>query len=47
METLKGNLPELPRRTEGLPGLMDAACGLAVAKPYRTEAARIRAGMTV
>jgi hypothetical protein len=36
-EILKGNLGELPRRTQALHGLMDAACGLA----YRTEDAEI------
>jgi hypothetical protein len=29
-ETLKGNLDALPRRTQALHGLLDAACGLAV-----------------
>jgi hypothetical protein len=29
-ETLKGNLGELPRRTQALHGLLDSACGLAV-----------------
>jgi hypothetical protein len=30
-EILKGNLNELPRRTQALHGLLDTACGLAVA----------------
>jgi hypothetical protein len=30
-ETLKGNLDALPRRTQALHGLLDTACGLALA----------------
>ena len=29
-ESLKGSLDALPRRTQGLHGLLDSACGLAV-----------------
>jgi hypothetical protein len=37
-EILKGNLGELPRRTQALHGLMDTACGLIQAsRSYRTE----------
>jgi hypothetical protein len=37
-EVLKGNLGELPRRTQALHGLMDSACGLIQAsRSYRTE----------
>ena len=31
-EALKGNLDALPRRTQALHGLLDAACGLAVSR---------------
>jgi hypothetical protein len=42
-EILKGNLGELPRRTQALHGLMDAACGLvAPGTDYRTEDAEIQ-----
>jgi hypothetical protein len=44
-ETLNGNLPELPRRNQGLHGLMDAACGLATTTAYRTEDAEVRVAM--
>jgi hypothetical protein len=32
-EVLKGNLTELPRRTQALHGLLDSACGLTVPAP--------------
>jgi hypothetical protein len=38
-EILKGNLGELPRRTQALHGLTDSACGLVI--PYRTQDAEI------
>jgi len=31
-EALKGNLDALPRRTQALHGLLDAACGLAASR---------------
>jgi hypothetical protein len=34
-EALKGNLTELPRRTQALHGLLDAACGLVSPAGYR------------
>jgi hypothetical protein len=37
-EALKGNLDYLPRRTQALHGLMDAACGLAASDPQVTLA---------
>jgi hypothetical protein len=41
-EILKGNLGELPRRTQALHGVLDAACGLvAVPAVYRTEDAEV------
>jgi hypothetical protein len=46
-ETLNGSLPELPGRTQGLHGLIDAACGLAVANAYRMADAKARVGMAV
>jgi hypothetical protein len=42
-EILKGNLGELPRRTQALHGLLDTACGLIVrGTAYRTEDAEIQ-----
>jgi hypothetical protein len=41
-EILKGNLGELPRRTQALHGLMDSACGLVHPTVYRTEDAEIQ-----
>jgi hypothetical protein len=42
-EILKGNLGELPRRTQALHGLMDSACGLvAPGTAYRTGDAEIQ-----
>jgi hypothetical protein len=42
-EILKGNLGALPRRTQALHGLMDAACGLVIpGTGHRTEAAETR-----
>jgi hypothetical protein len=42
-EILKGNLSELPRRTQALHGLMDSACGLVtVPTAYRTDDAEIQ-----
>jgi hypothetical protein len=42
-EILKGHLDELPRPTQALYGLMDAACGLVQAdSAYRTEDAEIQ-----
>jgi hypothetical protein len=42
-EILKGNLGELPRRTQALHGLLDSACGLVRAGTvYRTEDAEIQ-----
>lgn len=38
-EALKGNLDLLPRRTQALHGLMDTACGLAMAQEEQTAAA--------
>lgn len=41
-EVLKGNLGELPRRTQALHGLMDGACGLVLpGREYRTADADI------
>jgi hypothetical protein len=40
-EILKGNLGELPRRTQALHGLMDATCGFLVPANYRSEDAEI------
>jgi hypothetical protein len=39
-ETLKGNLDFLPRRTQALHGLLDAACGIVAVKPIRVEDAQ-------
>jgi hypothetical protein len=41
-ETLKGNLGELPRRTQALHGLMDSACGLIVPTGFKTHDAEIQ-----
>jgi Domain of unknown function (DUF932) len=42
-EALKGNLGELPKRTQALHGLLDPACGLIQAPTaYRTEDAEIQ-----
>ena len=41
-EILKGNLGELPRRTQALHGLLDSACGLVNPTVYRTEDAEIQ-----
>jgi hypothetical protein len=42
-EILKGNLGELPRRTQALHGLMDTACGLVISGTvYRTEDTEIQ-----
>jgi Domain of unknown function (DUF932) len=42
-ETLKGNIGELPRRTQALHGVMDTVCGLVQpATDYRTEDAEIQ-----
>jgi hypothetical protein len=42
-EVLKGNLGELPRRTQALHGLMDSACGLVMpGTAYRSEDAEIQ-----
>src|SRR5439155_1920267 len=42
-EILKGNLAELPRRSQALHGLMDSACGLVHAGTvYRMEDAEIQ-----
>jgi hypothetical protein len=38
-EILKGNLGELPRRTQALHGLMDSACGLVAANEIQVTAA--------
>jgi hypothetical protein len=41
-ELLKGNLNELPRRTQALHGLLDAACGLVVpGTAYQTADAEV------
>jgi hypothetical protein len=41
-EILKGNLGELPRRTQALHGVMDSACGLIVPAGFKTEDAEIQ-----
>jgi hypothetical protein len=42
-EILKGNLGELPRRTQALHGFMDSACGLVISGTvYRSEDAEIQ-----
>ncbi|HLN27598.1 MAG TPA: DUF932 domain-containing protein [Gemmataceae bacterium] len=46
-EILKGNLGELPRRTQALHGLMDSACGLVRPQGYRTEDAEIQIAAAV
>jgi hypothetical protein len=40
-EALKGNVDLLPKRTQALHGLMDAACGLAVQAKHKPENAEI------
>jgi hypothetical protein len=44
-EILKGQLDRLPRRTQALHGLMDAACGLAVPTSHKSEDAEIQIGL--
>jgi hypothetical protein len=43
-EVLKGSLDQLPRRTQAVHGIFDAACGLVVPTSYRSEDAEIMLG---
>ncbi len=46
-EILKGQLDQLPKRSQALHGLMDSACGLVIPGNYKTEDAEIQVANAV